>query len=166
MRKRSFILALRPPPCARWPGALGSCTNRLATALGFWTGRALATGTAWAGLCSIYHHRSFVVAPKEETHLYKKRKQNKRETKENSAVGGGSTGGLLNEDTEKPIRAHIGSRVTKELNRMRGRTNNQNYHTGAANTQNAAINWQAPHAAPALRSQFPISCLYLRPTAG
>ena len=28
----------------------------LATALGFWSGRALATGTAWAGLCLICHH--------------------------------------------------------------------------------------------------------------
>ena len=29
----------------------------LATALGFWSGRALATGTAWAGLCLIQNHR-------------------------------------------------------------------------------------------------------------
>ena len=28
----------------------------LGTALGFWSGRALATGTAWACLCSIRHH--------------------------------------------------------------------------------------------------------------
>ena len=28
----------------------------LATALGFWSGRALTTGTAWAGLCLIQHH--------------------------------------------------------------------------------------------------------------
>ena len=28
----------------------------LATALGFWSGRALATGTAWAGLCLIHNH--------------------------------------------------------------------------------------------------------------
>ena len=28
----------------------------LATALGFWSGRVLATGTAWAGLCLIHHH--------------------------------------------------------------------------------------------------------------
>ena len=28
----------------------------LAIALGFWSGRALATGTAWAGLCLIHHH--------------------------------------------------------------------------------------------------------------
>ena len=29
----------------------------LAIAFGFWSGRALATGTAWAGLCLIHHHR-------------------------------------------------------------------------------------------------------------
>ena len=28
----------------------------LAFSLGFWSGRALATGTAWAGLCLIHHH--------------------------------------------------------------------------------------------------------------
>ena len=28
----------------------------LTTALGFWSERALATGTAWAGLCLIHHH--------------------------------------------------------------------------------------------------------------
>ena len=28
----------------------------LAIAFGFWSGRALATGTAWAGLCLIHHH--------------------------------------------------------------------------------------------------------------
>ena len=28
----------------------------LAISLGFWSGRALATGTAWAGLCLIHHH--------------------------------------------------------------------------------------------------------------
>ena len=43
-----------PPPCARWPGALGSYW--LAIALGFWSGWALATGTAWAGLCLVHHH--------------------------------------------------------------------------------------------------------------
>ena len=31
----------------------------LATALGFWSGRALATGTALAGLCLIHHHHVF-----------------------------------------------------------------------------------------------------------
>ena len=29
----------------------------LATAFGFWSGRALATGTAWAGLCLIHHNQ-------------------------------------------------------------------------------------------------------------
>ena len=29
----------------------------LAISFGFWSGRALATGTAWAGLCLIHHHR-------------------------------------------------------------------------------------------------------------
>ena len=28
----------------------------LAISFGFWSGRALATGTAWAGLCLIRHH--------------------------------------------------------------------------------------------------------------
>ena len=28
----------------------------LAIFFGFWSGRALATGTAWAGLCLIHHH--------------------------------------------------------------------------------------------------------------
>ena len=26
--------------------------------IGFWSGRALATGTAWAGLCLIHHHHA------------------------------------------------------------------------------------------------------------
>ena len=30
----------------------------LAISFGFWSGRALATGTAWAGLCLIHHHHS------------------------------------------------------------------------------------------------------------
>ena len=34
-----------------------SCPGWLATALGFWSGRPLATGTAWAGLCLLHHHR-------------------------------------------------------------------------------------------------------------
>ena len=29
----------------------------LAISFGFWPGRALATGTAWAGLCLIHHHQ-------------------------------------------------------------------------------------------------------------
>ena len=33
----------------------------LAIAVGFWSGRALATGTAWAGLCLIHHHRAILL---------------------------------------------------------------------------------------------------------
>ena len=53
--------AFCPPPCARWPGALDPRVLigwPLPLALGFWSGRALATGTAWAGLCLIHHHHS------------------------------------------------------------------------------------------------------------
>ena len=32
----------------------------LAISFGFWSGRALATGTAWAGLCLIHHHYSAI----------------------------------------------------------------------------------------------------------
>ena len=32
----------------------------LAISFGFWSGRALATGTAWAGLCLIHHHQRHV----------------------------------------------------------------------------------------------------------
>ena len=45
-----------PPPCARWPGTPGP--GWLTTALGFWSGRALATGTALVGLCLIHHHHA------------------------------------------------------------------------------------------------------------
>ena len=38
----------------------------LATAFGFWSGRALATGTAWAGLCLIHHHH--YKAPENKRH--------------------------------------------------------------------------------------------------
>jgi hypothetical protein len=31
----------------------------LAIAFGFWSGRALATGTAWAGLCLTHHHQQW-----------------------------------------------------------------------------------------------------------
>ena len=47
------------PPCTlhRAPAGQGpSGPGWLATALGFWSGRALATGTARAGLCLIHHH--------------------------------------------------------------------------------------------------------------
>ena len=33
----------------------------LAIAFGFWSGRALATGTAWADLCLIHHHRAVCI---------------------------------------------------------------------------------------------------------
>ena len=37
------------------PGPSGP--DWLATALGFWSGEVLSTGTAWAGLCLIHHHQ-------------------------------------------------------------------------------------------------------------
>ena len=47
---RTFTLHRAPvgqgPPGPGW----------LAISLGFWSGRALATGTAWVGLCLIHHH--------------------------------------------------------------------------------------------------------------
>ena len=36
--------------------AISSGPDWLAISFGFWSGRALATGTAWAGLCLIHHH--------------------------------------------------------------------------------------------------------------
>ena len=58
-----------PPPAGNsHPGLTPSTLHRapvgqgppgpdwLAISLGFWSGRALATGTAWAGLCLIRHH--------------------------------------------------------------------------------------------------------------
>ena len=54
---------LAPPtvrPLARGQGPSGP--DWLAIAFGFWSGRALTTGTAWAGLCFIHHHqRKFVL---------------------------------------------------------------------------------------------------------
>ena len=50
-----------PPPRARCPGALGlwlGCRSR--------SGRALATGTAWAGLCLIHHHRRLATRERRE----------------------------------------------------------------------------------------------------
>ena len=35
----------------------------LVIAFGFWSGRALATGTAWAGLCLIHHHHKAPTRP-------------------------------------------------------------------------------------------------------
>ena len=46
---------MHPPPCAR-VGQGPSSPCWLAIAFGFWSGRALATGTAWAGLCLIHHN--------------------------------------------------------------------------------------------------------------
>ena len=44
-------------PAHRAPVGQGpSGPDWLAIALGFWSGRALATGTAWAGSCLIHHH--------------------------------------------------------------------------------------------------------------
>ena len=48
-----------PPPSTVRPLARGprpSGPGWLAIPFGFWSGRALATGTAWAGLCLIHHH--------------------------------------------------------------------------------------------------------------
>ena len=42
----------------RAPVGQGPRLPRLARALGVWYWRALATGTAWAGLCLIHHHQS------------------------------------------------------------------------------------------------------------
>ena len=42
---------------------------------GFWSGRALATGTAWAGLCLIHHHQAPASTPKKKTFQIKKRTQ-------------------------------------------------------------------------------------------
>ena len=39
----------------------------LAISLGFWSGRALATGTAWAGLFLIHHHHLFFALSQEKT---------------------------------------------------------------------------------------------------
>ena len=55
----SLLLARAPSTSAVRPLAVGqgpSGPDWLATALGFWSGRVLATGTAWAGLCLIHHH--------------------------------------------------------------------------------------------------------------
>ena len=38
----------------------------LAIAFGFWSGRALATGTAWAGLCLIHHHHPHCPEPPQK----------------------------------------------------------------------------------------------------
>ena len=49
---------LTPSTLHRTPvGQAPSGPGWLAIAFGFWSGRALATGTAWAGLCFIHHHQ-------------------------------------------------------------------------------------------------------------
>ena len=58
----------RHPSCARTlhraPVGQGpSCPDWLAISFGFWSGRALATGTAWAGLCLIHHHHPSCARP-------------------------------------------------------------------------------------------------------
>ena len=48
----------------------------LAIAFGFWSRRALATGTAWAGLCLIHHHhdpRGFSCRSVEHRHHHRRR---------------------------------------------------------------------------------------------
>ena len=78
-----------PPPAGNpHPGLTPSTLHRapvgqgpsgpdwLATALGFWSGRALATGTAWAGLCLIHHHHRggvAAVAPRRRAALRRRR---------------------------------------------------------------------------------------------
>ena len=59
-----------PPAGSPHPGLTPSALHRapvgqgppgpgwLAIFFGFWSGRALATGTAWAGLCLVHHHRA------------------------------------------------------------------------------------------------------------
>ena len=68
-----------PPPAGNpHPGLTPSTLHRapvgqgppgpdwLAISFGFWSGRALATGTAWAGLCLIHHHH--YKAPENKRH--------------------------------------------------------------------------------------------------
>ena len=53
IRRRGLLhCTLHRAPVGQGPSVLGW----LATALGFWSGRALTTGTAWAGFCLIHHH--------------------------------------------------------------------------------------------------------------
>ena len=54
----------------------------LAISFGFWSGRALATGTAWAGLCLIHHHHFREVNPaSSEMARQKLTQQGKTKTK-------------------------------------------------------------------------------------
>ena len=52
-------------PCALHRAPVGQGPpgpDWLAISFGFWSGRALATGTAWAGLCLIHHHQRAIRA--------------------------------------------------------------------------------------------------------
>ena len=59
--RRISTCALHRAPVGQGP----SNPDWLAIVLGFWSGRALSTGTAWAGLCLIHHHhrRTISIAP-------------------------------------------------------------------------------------------------------
>ena len=52
MRQECDRSTLHRAPVGQGPSGPGW----LAISFGFWSGRALATGTAWAGLCLIHHH--------------------------------------------------------------------------------------------------------------
>ena len=56
----AILCTLHRAPLARDPRVL---SGRPLTALGFWSGRVLATGTAWAGLCLIHHHYGPAILP-------------------------------------------------------------------------------------------------------
>ena len=57
IRRRRARLAPSSSTLHRAPVGQGpSGPDWLAISFGFWSGRALATGTAWAGLCLIHHH--------------------------------------------------------------------------------------------------------------
>ena len=56
-RMRAVRTQPHPPPRARCPGALGFWLGCRGPSGFSRYGRALATGTAWAGLCLIHHHQ-------------------------------------------------------------------------------------------------------------
>ena len=60
-RKKRFYLPCQGPPGPDW----------LAISLGVWSGRALATGTAWAGLCLIHHHQAGKHPPARREPLFR-----------------------------------------------------------------------------------------------
>ena len=58
-KPRRAPFGLKPGKCTPHRAPVGqgpSGPDWLAISFGFWSGRALATGTAWAGLCLIHHH--------------------------------------------------------------------------------------------------------------